>query len=445
MKKIISLLSFIIFSYFLFMHNTLHANELSEAEHIQAEATKGTTFLNQGAYDEAYAIFNKLLRMDPENESILLGYARSALRTKNYGQAIIAYEMLLERYPNEPLLLQELAYTHNKQDEFERAAFELAKNTQSSAKENEELLDSWKDADSRVRLDGRVFTGLIYDSNVNSGPPSNDINIQGFNLTLTDGKQIESLAAYVGGQLDFGYRLSEEGPWWFVANGGAYARYNFNKNLNDLNLDSSESLNAAFGIRYLGNKTMLDVRARAFVYDYAFMSNIFTAGAQATFLYAPVPNIHLITSGEFDHREYSQNSDYTGTHGSIGQNIRFIFGELEHKLTLGARYYGTDTNRHAYSYDAFELRANFEYILPYRDISLTPFISYSEEHYAGTATVLDTENRVDEIINTGIHMNLPLVDAWDMSLSYQYVNQNSNSDLYTYDKHIVNMGISYEF
>ncbi len=419
--------------------NSVVAQNVLKQSKVEAE-----NLLEQGNYDAAFEAYGRLLREDPTSPVVNLGYARAAVHVKKPGQAVMAYERLLAQYPDEPILLKELAYALSMQNDDQRSSMELAKNAEASTAENIDLAAKWKKQHKRTQISGKIRAGLLYDSNVNSGPASNDISLGDWDLTLIDGKSQDSLAAYMGANIDVGHRLDIVSPWWIVGSASVFARYNTHEKLYDMDLTSSEFVAGSAGVRYLGKDVLFDFRARAQIFDYAFLQNVVSVGPEANFVYAITPKVHLITRASIDWRDYSEHRDYDGWYGSVGQYVRVFVGDGGHNITLGGRYLGGTAYDAVNSYDGFEASINFMIILPL-DIRLTPFVSYGGEYFHGPATTLEEDYRQDHRLRAGINIDIPISESWSIELGYQYMNNLSNSELYTYDQHVANAGISWSF
>ncbi len=411
---------------------------------LQQAKVEADNLFKQGNYDAAFEAYGRLLREDPTSPVVNLGYARAAVRVNKPGQAVMAYERLLAMYPNEPILLKELAYALSIQNDEQRSGMELAKNPEASTVENMDLAAKWKKQHKRTQISGKIRTGLLYDSNVNSGPASNDISLGDWDLTLIDGKSQDSLAAYMGANINVGHRLDIVSPWWIVGSASVFARYNTHEKLYDLDLVSSEFVTGSAGVRYLGTDVLFDFRARAQIFDYSFLQNVVSVGPEANFVYAITPKVHLITRANLDWRDYSEHRSYDGWYGSVGQYLRVFIGDGGHNITLGGRYIGGTAYDAVNSYDGFEANVNFTIVLPF-DIRVSPFVAYGGEYFHGPATVLEEDYRQDHRLRAGINIDIPISESWSIELGYQYMNNLSNSELYTYDQHVANAGVAWSF
>ncbi len=429
----------------LFFTHTLFSHMAIAQTSPAQDKNHAATLLKQGDYAQAYALYAKLLRQLPHDDIVNLGFARSALHLRKPGQAVMAYERLLEKHPTQALLLKELAAALSMQNDTQRAALELAKDTSMSHESKLDLMEAWQKEQSRTQVSGKVRFGMIYDSNVNSGPVSNDLTFDKRSITLSDGKAQDTLAAYVGASLYVSHQVSDASPWRLVGNVNTFLRYNANEKLYDMHLSSSEWVSGAVGVRYVGTQSLFEIKARAQMFDYAFEQSVFALGAESSFVYAVSPHIHLITSASVNNRSYTENDLNNGWYISMGQYVRYNIDTKGNNIILGGRYIGGFAQEKDYTYNGFEASLRLNFVLPYHDIKLSPFFSYSGEYYDGTATKYDTSFRQDYRIKTGLAVTVPLTKAWNLELSYQYNNNMSNSPLYDYDQHITNVGVSWEF
>ncbi len=438
MKKILSLSILICLLAF-------QPSAYASQEQLKQDKQYAAKLLDEGKNNEAYEAYSLLLLEEPTDLGINLGYARSALASNRLGQATIAYERLLTQYPNEPILLKELAYALAMQDDELRANMELAKNPNASSEENADLLASWTQEDKITHIKGSISAGFIYDSNVNAGPASREIRLGMWDVRLSEeAEQQDSFANYITANIDVAHKINEDSPWWLTAKMGLYARYNYASELNDMHLSSSEYATGTVGIRRLTNNTMFEMNLNAQVFDYDFYENTFAIGPEVNFVYALTPKIHLITTASLNHRAYSDNSLYNGWYSSLGQYARFFVGNAGHTITLGGRYINASANEDDYSYNGFEASVDFTFILPY-NLRLSTYFAYGEEHFNGIATALEEDNRFDQRIRTGASLMIPLSEAWEIALGYQYTNNYSNSEIYSYDQHLSTVSITWKF
>ncbi|MDR1367618.1 MAG: surface lipoprotein assembly modifier, partial [Candidatus Accumulibacter sp.] len=122
----------------------------------------------------------------------------------------------------------------------------------------------------------------------------------------------------------------------------------------------------------------------------------------------------------------------------------FYFGADNHEFAAGARYLHANAERSAYGYQGYEAMASFLFKLP-RGFELSTFAYWTEEDYKGPATVLERDRRSDERLRAGVGLNYRIDDAWTVESVWQYTRNHSNSALYRYEQHYVNLGLVWNF
>ena len=403
------------------------------------------TLISQGKYAEAYTLASTLLREAPDDDAVNLVYARTARMNNRPNQAIMAYETLLEKYPNEPTLNQEIAEVYMQLGDSEAAQRYLARDHSLGQAESQDLLARWEKRHDQLQVHGKLRAGVLFDSNANQGPASNQISLGNWMVDLYGAKERSTFGAYLGGQADIGYRMDKVSPWWVVGDAAFFLRGNENASLHDdTRSQYSQWWRGAGGVRHLSSDTLFDARLKGEVFDYEFYQHVWAVGPELTFAWAATPGFQLISRGGIDQRFYNQDDDRDGVYGYIGEYARFFFGEAQHEFMFGARYVGGAADRNDYSYNGWEGMAGFLFKLPY-GFELTPSVSFTQEFYNGPATGLETKDRQDDRWRVGTGLTYRINEEWSIETSYYYTDNNSESNLYDYDRHMVTMGVAWSF
>jgi len=413
---------------------------------------EAVTLLEKGEAVKAYELYMRLLRLAPDDDAVNLGLARAATKAKRWNQAVMAYETLLEKYPREVVLYTELAHVYMLLGDREAAERSLAMvralDGKTSKGETDKMLDFLESRYSDFQIRGKVRMGIMYDSNANLGPYSNDLKLGGMDVTVDGAKAKGSFGAYLGADVDLGKRFYRDSPWWLVGDGQVlwrgYANSSLHDPLNDIRSRELQWGRAAVGLRHLTSSTLAEVRLKGEILDYEFHNNVRAYGPEATLLWAAKPDFHLIFKGNLEKRDYSSNHDRDGVAGSAGLYGRIFLGENNHELILGGRYLRVGADKYDYRYGGWEGTARVLFKLPY-GFELTPFVSYTKESYKGPATALETKDRRDKRFRTGLGLTYRINDTWSIEAGYQYTRNHSNSALYKYDQHFVNTGIVWSF
>ena len=188
---------------------------------LDQSRAQAKTLVNKGRYEEAYQLYMRLLREEPDNDETNYGLALAAARTRRYSQALLAFERLIDRYPADAKLRRSLADVYLRLGDRGAARRELDLARQYDPTLTEEriarVLDSLESVQSRFQAHGRLSGGVMYDSNANQGPASDKMSLGLFdNLTVHGVKAVDSWGSYLNGMLDAGWRLGEDIRWWFV-------------------------------------------------------------------------------------------------------------------------------------------------------------------------------------------------------------------------------------
>lgn len=413
--------------------------------------------LEAGQAEEAHGLYTRLLELRPGHNILVLGKARAAAMMGRNAEAAADYAALIEKFPDEPVLRREAARVElalGNVPEAERLS-EIPPPTDVRAGDISRYLSprQWP-LDHRPRPDtgprprtlftGRLRTGIMYDSNANQGPAAEMFQLGNWLIVFPDSGKKDTLAGYVGSNLYFQHRLSETGPWSFVADAGLFARGNANPDLADTKSREWQWGRLAAGFRYTAGNNLFEARLKGEVFDYQFTNSVLTGGLELTYLRALNKNVHLITQAAGEWRDYKRNHHLNGFYRQAGQYVRFFLGESRHSLLVGGRYLGGSAERRDSRYDGWEATARFTYAAtPKFDIS--PHVGFTQERYRGPATFLEIAKRRDDRLRAGLDLVYRINDSWSLEGSYQYVRNDSKSKFYKYDQHVVSAGVSWGF
>jgi tetratricopeptide (TPR) repeat protein len=425
------------------------ASTAAPARRVALDSAKAEAaiLLEKGDASGAYDLYMRLLREDPDDDAINLGLARAATGAKRFNLAVITYETLLEKYPREAGLYGELANVYmllGDRESAERSAAMMRSLSGDAPEETSRVLDLLEERYSLLQIHGTVRAGVIYDSNANLGPDSDNMDLGAWRVHVAGAKGKESFGVYAGADVDFARRFYRDSPWHVVGDVRAFWRGNENSGLSDLHSRESQWGRAALGLRHMSSETLAEVRFKAEIFDYELYQNVSAFGPEATLLWALSPALHLVTKGGIDRRVYSSDSGRNGLYGWIGQYARFFFGADNHEFLAGGRFLGAAAEISDYGYTGWEGMARVLFKLPY-GFELAPFAAYIWENYNGPATALESGDRRDERLRLGCGLTYRIDEAWSLELNYQYSDNNSSSSLYDYQQHTLSTGVAWSF
>jgi tetratricopeptide (TPR) repeat protein len=418
---------------------SVHAQNAPKYKSVADGVDLGMSYLSGEKYDEAYSLFMALLREAPDNSTVNILLARSALLAKHPYQAIMAYERIIERYPSYVDFNQEIAEAYIALGDNITARRYLEKYNGQRA-----IARRPPPKPNRFEARGSIRVGGIYDSNANQGPAENYLKLGDYFFTLKDAKAEESYAAYFGFNLDGSYRLSDTGSWRAVGDFGVYLKNNFSEKLKELDRDYSQYYRLALGLRGAFSTRLIDMRLKAETFDYNFYQTVYIYGADINFIQAAGRSVHFLTALSGDKRDYARSTDYSGLYFSGGEYIRVFLGGSKHYITAGGRYMLASAEAESNSYNGWEASVHGGFTLPL-GVRFSPKISWTQENYDGKATSLDRENRKDTRIGGGASLSFAITKFLLIDAAYQYFNNSSNSELYEYDRHIGSLGLDLMF
>ncbi|MDL2279709.1 tetratricopeptide repeat protein [Desulfovibrio sp. OttesenSCG-928-G11] len=354
------------------------------------------------------------------------------------------YERLLAVHPDAPELYYEAFKAYEKAGRTDEA-LRLARAARERFTKGHPALTAASAQARSFVVHGALRAGVLFDSNANQGPSSSMMDLGDWKrVRVKDAKERSTFGAYVGANLDMAYRLNDSGSAWAVGDASVFARGNENPALDKINSREWQNGRAALGLRFLNDNNLFDARLKSEVFDYEFYSHVSSLGPEIRYIHAAAPWLHLVSAANLDWRDYSRSDDRNGFYGSIGEYARFFFGEAGHEFMLGASYIYGGANETDYQYDGWQGTARFTFKLPY-DFTASPFVSFGQEFFRGPATVLENRDRRDDRWRTGLDLSYAINQSWSIEASYAYTDNDSKSPLYTYDQHLISMGLAWKF
>ncbi len=413
-----------------------------------AAVAEAAAMLKKGDAAQAYALYMNLLRELPDDDAVALGLARSATKARRWNQAVAAYEILLEKYPHDAGLYGELAQVYMQlgdREGAERSASMLRSlNEKITREETDQALDLLESRYSNFQMHGKVQGGILYDTNANLGPYSNTMDLGGWPVQVKNAKEQNTFGAYLGANVDLGWRFFRDSPWWLVGDAQGFWRGNLASELNDTHNRESQWGRGSVGLRHLTSSILAEVRFKGEIFDYEFYQHVAAYGPEGTLLWAYTPTLHFLVKGGLDKRDYSKDAPRDGLYGWAGLYSRAFFGADNHELLVGGRYLGANADKGDYGYYGWEATARLLVKLPCK-FELSPFFSYTREDYKGPATVLETDDRLDKRARAGLDLTYRINELWAVECGWQYTKNKSSSALYTYDQQFIHTGAVWSF
>ena len=397
--------------------------------------------LRKGDSAQAYEGYLHLLREEPGNPDIDFMLGQAAFAQSNYPMAVLAYIRVIRANPWHERARLELARTYAHMGQVEMASNELrslrAINPALPSADEMEKVILGGTLYSPWTVSGRVGTGVFYDSNANMGTAISEY----LGFILTEGEKKSSSGVYFSGELDMAYQMGQGSNWYLVSDIAFTNRYYFNSDV-DSQLTWGRG---ALGLRWAAEKALAEIRWKEEFLDRESGFITLNSGAEATFVYALTKDWTLVTQGAYEYRDYA--SDYEGrrgTHGRVGEYIRYQFGESRHELLFGGSYSVENADEKRYDGHGFEVLGRVLFNLPYK-IKAGFIAAWHNTRYDAPPTDLGGDNRWEKQFKAGIDLEKGVTENLSVNAQAQYTHNTSNHSIYQYDQWLFTMGLTYKF
>lgn len=398
--------------------------------HAGAKEAQALLKANQGP--EAYAAYLELWRQSPSDDEILLGLARSAMLTGQHTRALLAYETLTRRYPDNAGLHRELASTYRILGNADAARLEEEAADGISPKATS------PDADDLLSVHGRIGAGVQYDSNITLGPDKRNIQVENYLVRIDADEDAEdAMGAYAEGRLDLRRRIAADSHWVLVADLVGSQTLNFG----ETDAITWGRLAAGFGYDTAG--WGMEIRAKGEEVRTDADELVSTAGLEGLLIYTLTPDIQLLSRGELTARDYTCGGR-VGSRRWIGQYVRFRFGEGDHSLEVGGRVIANHATTSRYNSKAWEASTRLRLTLPL-DSEADLFVIFQQEDFPEPALAALDRERKDDKLYTGVGLIHHLTEKFSIEARYRYTLYDSNTDIYDYDRHAISTGVAWSF
>jgi tetratricopeptide (TPR) repeat protein len=317
-----------VLAWFCFLSSAFAASLDDSARLIAIKSAKdeAAALLKAGRRQEAYDLYMRLLRENPNDDDAAIGVAQAASRIGRWNQVVLALEILLERYPREISLYDQLAHAYlalNDRASAERMQ-ELKRAIAQGADIGEFPMDALKKRYGLLQIHGKIRVGALYDSNVNQGTDDESMRLGSLHVEIPDAKAISTYGGYASVNADLTRKLERDSVYHAAGDAHVYIRRNANSDLSDIHSRESQWGRAAAGLRCLTSELLLDMRLKAEIFDSDRYQHVSSYGLETTFLWVVTPYAQTILRGGLERRAYSRSPDRDGIYYSAGQYARFF-------------------------------------------------------------------------------------------------------------------------
>jgi|GEM_PF-2021655 len=409
-----------------------------------AEATKA---MEKGDGAVAFGILMQLFREHPGDPELNLALGQAAFVAGKYSHATLAFERLVRMDPENDRARLELAksYYAARQYSLSRDEFEtvLAHNPPPNVRKNiGAFLALIEKTEQRSGFGARLDFGLFNDDNANIGPNSSVIETSLQNMTITldeTSLPIKSFGQYLATGVWGHYDPGRKGRWIITWNGTGY------KSWLKKEVKNRETLYAGInaGVQRGEQKYLLRIPAKV---EYLALG-----GDRLMNIYGIAPSYmrsignsrawYMTAQAAVESRKYATLVDRNGPYYALGCEIGRYFKKPAAMMSGGINAFYENTEAGAYRNKGGEVSLNGE-IGTICKIVAYGRLKYRIARYAEPEP-LAPEARRDNQLQATIGFRRPVAESWSVDVNYQRTSNNSTFDLHEYRRNVVTIGASY--
>ena len=374
----------------------------------------------------------------------------AAVESNNLTRGAFALERVLTEKPNHLDARAEMAKAHFLLGEIETSKAEFKNVLQENPDEKtKKSIEKLLAAIEKVEGSGTSFSayldaGLGWDSNVSSAPNLQSIGVPAFGglVVQLDKSAREQTDSFMGLAAGISFRQPLTKQLSMFGGLGANGRFNanqtaFNNNSLDLNL----------GLQYIQNQHYLSVALQDnhFYLDSARFRHAYGGSAQWLYNFDAFTQAGLY--GQYSRLDYAGNSITNADRKIIGINVAHAFKGDYKPVMYGSIYGGREDARDAQmdflSQDVLGLRAGGQ-------------LSFSDKWQLSSSISVERRNndenqpfflkkRQDNQYDASLGLSYMPARDWSIKSQIGYTKNDSNIDLYGYERSIVSVNVRKDF
>ena len=308
-----------------------------------------------------------------------------------------------------------------------------------------------KDAEQLIPQHDHKFNlsaGILFDSNVNVGPSSDVININGDLLDITSGQPVSDSALVLTAGYDHSYRtgkalrFGQSTGMLFWQSGATLYNRGYDEegefDLTVLSLRTGPAIVTNSKLR--GNIALQADHIR--LGDEKLANYI---GIQPSLTWAFDASTELTIDAEVTERDFEQESDQgrDAEYYAVGASLGKGYKNNTVGVQAGFEYFNTQAREAEYSNDGWGAYAGVNWqVKP--EGSVFGRLSYNESEYGGIVTGVGKVRDEEEIqlIIGGKHM---IANEFELSLLWMRTEAESNVELYEYERNQISFNVSSKF
>ncbi|KAF7785573.1 hypothetical protein PRUB_a4267 [Pseudoalteromonas rubra] len=407
--------------------------------------TKLQSALEQGQYEQAYALALAQFDTAAGEPAFDFLYARAALETGHYNEAVFALERVLAAKPNHQPSLYLLGLTYNKQKNYSQAATTLNSllNTPLSDEFRQRVTRALEAIEGNLaslkqELKHRVSLALGHDSNVNSGTTDDRIVIGGLPILLDEtSREASDSFARASYRFDGRWQQTQHQAWRAnlqISDQRHQDSDQFDRTQLSANLSYIQDI-AAFQLHLGAQLGVMSLDSETYQQDAGVFSALRYAINEhwAATVNMSAFNLNNVRDSSLDSRLYT--SGLALSRATRNWLLRLSAGYTwQPARTPEGEHFARDYSHFSASVvyrlnDAHRLNAKVQY----RDI----------EHRAAHPFFLQVRDETLHIAHLGWHYQI--TPDWSLETKLAYYDKDSSLQLYSYDRTEWSLGVHYDF
>lgn len=429
---------------FIFFSLNLYAQE--NKININDEILVGKGFYKTGNYEQSYNFFKTLFKKYPQNMSVNFYLGRSAFELKKYEESVFIFQRILISHPNLIRIKLEIARSYmalGASVEAKRIFNEVLKqDPPKQVKENiEQLLGVIEAGEQKHILLSSIQLGYGYDNNVNTSPTDQIIEIPLFNnLPATFSDEETDFFTDLNLDITHIYRFESQ-TLHSLKTSASYFKQYYNsaheQNLDFFNFNIQPSFTVNSSLSF--NTKLLAQHIRI---DNEGYLNIFGAGAGVKKrLRSNTLNFNILYLKK-NYNDYDKRDADTA-----GADISFDFNMNKFYLTPFASFSKEWADSDIYTYLRYASGIGFSYIplsqLIFSSSYRYQYTDYDEEEPLFMKTREDNAHYLTADIKW-MFFNNEKISSF-IGLTNLYIKNNSNIDIYEYNKNKTSVYVKVNF
>ena len=429
----------------------------AEVEELDRKLAEALTHLYDKDYARALPIFREISDR-VETMDILFWFASAAAGAGETELSIKKYTQMLSVDPNLHRVRLELANVYFRAGKYKEARQELetvldAKPPESVENNVRRLLAAIDEKTKRLYTNLRVSLGFQRDGNVSAGPDGELIYVPDGGvigpLTNTQKKLADwvAVANLAGNAL---YDFGDKGGWMWNNTGSLYQTHNLEYHEFDFT-----QWRLTTGPWLVGRKSVLKVpigyAENIFEHDHLYDTFDFSPSYEYFF----TPRFSLRGMFSYSEDKYEKTSppgfDKSGEdaeHREWEINPNFYLNNRKDLLSFFVSLDNVNTPDNRFTYD--DVNWAVSYFKPFNvygwDLEFYSRYKYTKRDYETPALLWPTDHfRRDHKHNFYFALSKNISKRYFASVSYNYIRNDSNTDLYTFNKYIYGFNIGAKF